>query len=126
MLPFSEPGGSVGTSRLTVPSSDEAGHSMPSTELWILAWAGVQAVSPAAADGFSVMPSGSLIVAVLSWELSIFVGSWLIPTSKLNPSGSSLAVVAAFSEKLGSNGTRLQLLRASSVVYGLRTTSRFE
>ena len=37
----------------------------PASELWIRAWAGVHAVRPAAADGFSVMPSGSVTVTRL-------------------------------------------------------------
>jgi hypothetical protein len=69
------------------------------------------------------MPSGSLMVAVFSCELSIFVGSWLMPTSAVKPSGSSCAVVAAFSEKLGSNGTRLQPVRPIGVVYSLLTVA---
>jgi hypothetical protein len=66
MLPVSEPAGSVGTSRLTVPSSEPTGHSEPNASLWILACATVQASSPCAAEGLSVMPSGRVTDAVLT------------------------------------------------------------
>src|SRR5665213_1274146 len=48
MVPVSEPAGSVGTSRLTVPSSEAAGHSTPNASEWILACAGVHAAGLAA------------------------------------------------------------------------------
>src|ERR1700733_15837820 len=66
--PVSDPLGSVGTLRLTVPISDLAGQVVPNSSPWILAWLAGHASSPAAAEGVSVMPSGSVIEAVLTCD----------------------------------------------------------
>src|ERR1700722_9490868 len=125
MLPLSEPGGSVGTSRLTVPSSEDAGQLVPGVELLIRACAGVHAVRPAAADGFSVMPSGNLIAAVFTCAESISsLGKRANAAVALTPTGWSDAVVDGVSEKLGSNGTSPQPLSARRVSYGFWTDSR--
>src|SRR5580698_11052959 len=91
--PVSDPLGSVGTSRLTVPISDLAGQAVPNSSPWILAWPCVHASRPAAADGLSVMPSGSVIEAVLTCEGESSVGSFFCVTSVVSSSGSSLADV---------------------------------
>ena len=91
MFPSSDFAGRPGTSRLRVPSFDPAGHSTPGLGLFILNCFGVQASRPWAADGFIVMPSGRVTLAVLSCEESMPSGLWSCGrrSSVVMPSGRS-------------------------------------
>ena len=53
-----------------VPIFERFGTAHAGSSLWIRAWAGVQASRPAAAEGLSVMPSGSVTLAVFTCEES--------------------------------------------------------
>src|SRR5665213_498691 len=116
MVPVSEPAGSVATSRLTVPSSEAAGHSTPNASEWILACAGVHAAKPAAADGLSVMPSGMVIDAVLTWDWAFAVGLFGSEASAVISLGWSERVDPEASAKFGSNRTLPQPLSPIGVV----------
>ena len=95
-----------------MPIFELSAQSTPGFELWMRACAAEQEVSPAAAEGFSVIPSGSVTVTLLTWELSISDSrSCLTETSLVKPSGWSCTSVAGVTEKPGSKGTTPQLLR---------------
>ena len=81
--PVSEPAGSVGTSSVTEPRRLPPGHAFARRE-WMPNCSSVQPSSPAAADGFMVMPGGSVILAFLRSEVS----------GSLEPSGCSTAASA--------------------------------
>src|SRR6202035_2860140 len=119
MLPTSEPGGRPGTSRCTVPTIDSVGQLSPISPLWILACAGVHASRPCAADGLSVMPSGSVVVIVLTAELSSAAGFGSCGTegSAVIPSFWSSCVVSGVRLNAGANGTRPQPERPMGLVY---------
>ena len=75
MLPFERSGRQGRDFELTVPIFEVRRASDAGVLLWILACAGVHAsVTSAAADGFSVMPSGSLTIAAFTCEVSMPVG----------------------------------------------------
>jgi hypothetical protein len=105
IFPVNEPSGSVGTLRLTVPSSEPTGHSTPNSELWILAWAGVQASRPCAAEGSSVIPSGNVIVAVLTCDWATLGPSLGIVASVVISFGASGSVEAELNVNDGAKGT---------------------
>src|SRR6202035_1878485 len=125
MLPFSEPAGRVGTWRLTVPSSKDFAQPTPGVELWILASAGEHAVRPAAAEGFSVIPSGIFTTAVFSSEASISSAfGWRTnPTSAVKPVGSSWPAGVGDRENSGWNGTLSHPDRGSGLVNGRVTVA---
>src|SRR5437764_15376314 len=106
MFPCSDPGGRPGTLIVTVPIFEPPGQATPGIGLWILAWAGVQASSPWAADSFIVMPSGNVTLATFSCEESTCLGSgsWGRVSVVVKPSPSSDCVVSGCSELAGSNG----------------------
>src|SRR5579875_3162149 len=102
MLPASDPGGSVGTSRLTVPSWDLGGQ-VTALRVPMPISLGVHASRPAAAEGFIDIPGGSRIEASLRSETSALPDSALgcfAESVVVIPSAASAAALCGSSEKL--------------------------
>jgi hypothetical protein len=90
----------------TVPTFDAAGQVGASSEL-SLNCAGVQAFSPFAADGLSVIPGGSVTDALWSIEVAWVVASGACGTfrSIVAPVGSSARVLSAVIVSEGLKGS---------------------
>src|SRR5436309_1590057 len=88
----------------TVPTFDDSGQ-LTGLVVPIPICAAVHAVRPCAADGFSVMPSGSVTWASRMSAVLVEVANCGTRTSVVAPSGESIVDVSALSCAVGSNGT---------------------
>src|ERR1700682_3150783 len=117
IVPVRDPLGRPGTFKLSVPIFDPPGQ-LTSFLVWMPIWAGVQASRPRAADSLSVLPSGRVTLAVLSWyeSSSSGPGLWGSVSSVVTPSGALSWVVSGASANPGAKGTTPQFSVPMGVV----------
>ena len=111
---------------LTVPIFEPAGQAT-GLVVWMPICSGVHASSPCAAEGLSVIPSGSVTTAVFSCaeSISFEFGACGTSSSVVMPSGRSDWLVCGFSRNAGSNATSPHFSEPIGVVYAAPAISPF-